>query len=506
MQWFHIRISLTKQLVSALGFLSWTIFVTNPDGKTSNTVSFTVNSSAAPVLTVTPTSVGPVGTGAGSTSFSVSNTGGGTMSYSAVSNATSWLTISSGASGGNSGTISVNYTANTGAQRSGTLTVTAVSGVTGSPATVTVIQAASGGDTTPPTLSSTTPVDNATGVAVGTNIILTFNEAVMAGSGHIEIHKSSDGSLDRSIAVTDTSQVTFSGSSVTVNPNNDLAANTNYYLILASGVIKDLAGNNYAGISSATVFNFTTSQASAGGFLASPLSYGVYSAGIMNSILDHSMVVNPNGRYPYKDPNSNLGLNGKIEGFDGEIASGAPKRTDVTCIRGTISLKPTPTSAAMTNTSGCGTGYASYDEHPGYDYSATFGNEVKAAAAGYVVNYGGQLCVLDGIATCSAWGFVGIDHQNGYVSQYGHLSTIYVTAGQWVTQGQVIGLSGDTGVKGHPHLHFEVLKLIPGHTNDYNISNYAVVDPYGWTGSTSASDDPIYSNVVYGILPAKLWQ
>ncbi|MBI3675181.1 MAG: Ig-like domain-containing protein [Proteobacteria bacterium] len=120
---------------------------------------------------------------------------------------------------------------------------------------------AAGGDTTPPTLTSTSPADNATGVAVGANITMTFSEAVKAGSGVIEIHRSSDGSLVASISVTDSSQVSFSGGTVTINPTSDLAASTDYYIVLASGVILDSAGNAYAGISSNSVFNFTTAAA-----------------------------------------------------------------------------------------------------------------------------------------------------------------------------------------------------------------------------------------------------
>ena len=52
-------------------------------------------------------------------------------------------------------------------------------------------------DTTAPTLTTTIPADNATGVAVGANLVLTFNEAVQAGSGFIEIRKASNGSPRR---------------------------------------------------------------------------------------------------------------------------------------------------------------------------------------------------------------------------------------------------------------------------------------------------------------------
>jgi hypothetical protein len=101
--------------------------------------SWTVTNSVAPVLSVSPTNT-PVSAAAGSTNFSVSNSGTGTLSYSAaVMSGSSWLSIASGATGGNSGTINVSYSANAGAQRSGTIQVTA-SGASGSPVTVTVTQ------------------------------------------------------------------------------------------------------------------------------------------------------------------------------------------------------------------------------------------------------------------------------------------------------------------------------------------------------------------------------
>jgi hypothetical protein len=78
---------------------------------------------------------------AGSTTFSVSNTGTGTMPWSASVISGSWLTITSGASGTDAGTINCNFTANTSASsRTATIRVTAT-GATGSPADVTVTQA-----------------------------------------------------------------------------------------------------------------------------------------------------------------------------------------------------------------------------------------------------------------------------------------------------------------------------------------------------------------------------
>lgn len=119
-------------------------------------------------------------------------------------------------------------------------------------------------DKTAPLLSSMTPADNATAVAVNSHLVLTFNEAVTAGSGNIVI-SNANGTVARTIAVTDTSQVSFSGNTVTINPSSDLAGSSGYYVNIASGVIKDLAGNGYAGISGSTALNFSTAAADRAG-------------------------------------------------------------------------------------------------------------------------------------------------------------------------------------------------------------------------------------------------
>jgi GH25 family lysozyme M1 (1,4-beta-N-acetylmuramidase) len=96
---------------------------------------------ASPTLSVTPTIASVSGT-AGSAIFNVNNTGGGTMNYSSsITSGADWLSITSGGSGGNNGTISVSYAPNTGAQRSGTIVVTA-NEASGSPVTLTLTQAA----------------------------------------------------------------------------------------------------------------------------------------------------------------------------------------------------------------------------------------------------------------------------------------------------------------------------------------------------------------------------
>src|SRR5262245_34062076 len=120
-------------------------------------------------------------------------------------------------------------------------------------------------DTAAPLLQRTSPADNATGVSVSANLGLAFSEAVRAGSGLIKIYKS-DGTLFKSIAANDTSQVTVdSVGRVTINPNVNLLAGTSFYVIVEQGAFEDLAGNDYAGLSSPTALNFTTAGTSGGG-------------------------------------------------------------------------------------------------------------------------------------------------------------------------------------------------------------------------------------------------
>lgn len=85
--------------------------------------------------------------------------------------------------------------------------------------------------------------------------------------------------------------------------------------------------------------------------------------------------------------------------------------------------------------------------HAGIDLAAPTGTPIVATAAGVVASadwYGGYgLCVT-------------VDHQNGYVTLYGHMSQIAVSAGQQVQPGQALGRVGSTGSSTGPHLHYEL--------------------------------------------------
>lgn len=113
-------------------------------------------------------------------------------------------------------------------------------------------------DTTAPTVSLTTPADDATGVSLTTSLSIEFSEPVTAVAGHaIKLRKLSDNSEILQYSVTDTSKVTVTGTTVSLE-NPGLADETTYYVEVEAGAFTDLSGNAFAGISGAAVWNFTT--------------------------------------------------------------------------------------------------------------------------------------------------------------------------------------------------------------------------------------------------------
>ncbi len=112
-------------------------------------------------------------------------------------------------------------------------------------------------DVTAPTLASANPADGAVGVGLDANLVLTFSENVVKGTGNIVIKHVSDGSVFATIDVA-SAQVSVSGTEVTLNPTSSFAFSTGYYVEVAAGVFEDAAGNDFAGISGADTLNFTS--------------------------------------------------------------------------------------------------------------------------------------------------------------------------------------------------------------------------------------------------------
>ncbi|MFZ4524196.1 MAG: Ig-like domain-containing protein [Chlorobium sp.] len=111
-------------------------------------------------------------------------------------------------------------------------------------------------DSFAPDLISANPVDGATGVAVGNDIVLTFSEAIQKGTGAIEIHSGSAvGTLVAHYDVATSSDLTIAGNMLTINPASDLAHGSHYFVTFDEGSVKDMAGNTFAGT---TMYDFMT--------------------------------------------------------------------------------------------------------------------------------------------------------------------------------------------------------------------------------------------------------
>ena len=111
-------------------------------------------------------------------------------------------------------------------------------------------------DVIPPVITLFTPADAAMSVPVGCDITLVFNENIQRGSGTIAIHYSSpEGNVVESYDGASSANLTISGNMLTINPTNDLAADTHYFVTLDEGSVEDLTGNGFAGT---TAYDFTT--------------------------------------------------------------------------------------------------------------------------------------------------------------------------------------------------------------------------------------------------------
>lgn len=96
--------------------------------------------------------------------------------------------------------------------------------------------------------------------------------------------------------------------------------------------------------------------------------------------------------------------------------------------------------------------------HMGVDIGASYGTNIYATKSGTV------------IVANLGWGggygnYVQLDHGNGNYTLYAHMSALAVSTGDYVSQGQVIGYCGSTGVSTGPHVHYEIWE------------NYARINP-----------------------------
>ena len=109
-----------------------------------------------------------------------------------------------------------------------------------------------------PPLLTTNPADDATGIAIDSNLTLVFGETVQKGaSGTITVHRSGDDSVVGAISVS-APEVVVAGDTVTVDPPFSLDYETEVYVLISAGAFKNSGMAGFAGISSKTEWSFTT--------------------------------------------------------------------------------------------------------------------------------------------------------------------------------------------------------------------------------------------------------
>lgn len=100
--------------------------------------------------------------------------------------------------------------------------------------------------------------------------------------------------------------------------------------------------------------------------------------------------------------------------------------------------------------------------HNGQDFDVPYGTDVYATGNGSVIESGYN---SGGFGNC-----IVIDHGYGFQTVYGHLSDIKVVKGQNVKRGDIIGISGSTGLSSGPHLHYQI-EQFGAHKNPINFFN-----------------------------------
>ena len=265
---------------------------------------------------------------------------------------------------------------------------------------------------------------------------------------------------------------------------------------------------------------YSASAAAAPQFLNFPVNgYGPYSPGLVATVLDHEVPHDlngdANGNLPFMQPSSKgpYGYSGAVLSFTGELFLAAPPaypsqnlgcypkaaNTHQTAVWGaTLTSMYFGTSSGVTG-GNCLDGVAlNYDNHPGYDYRTPGTLPVYSAA------YPGSIIFTKCIRTftnstasngCESYGAVAVDHSNGFVTQYLHMTKVYYGMAnngfnQPIDTTTVLGNVSNVGAPS-VHLHFEVLQrkaVAVDPNNYYSRKNYMIVDPYGYNTASFYGD------------------
>ena len=172
-------------------------------------------------------------------------------------------------------------------------------------------------DNANPTVSAFSPTDSQSGVSRTGDIVITFAENIDLATGNITIRStSSTGTAFETYNVaTNTTNLSVSGATLTINPSGTLSSSRTYYVVIDATAITDIAGNAYAGTSS---YNFATPivlDLNGDGVQYVDRSAGVTYDYAGNGIQQATAWVNPNdGILALQNPDSSLRI---VFGVDG---------------------------------------------------------------------------------------------------------------------------------------------------------------------------------------------
>jgi hypothetical protein len=110
-----------------------------------------------------------------------------------------------------------------------------------------------------PVITGTSPANGAISVSPDADLVATFSEAVVAGSGTIELWQSGGGSPIESFNAATSPLLSFAGSTLTIDPSANLAANSIYHVRITSGAVVDTSGGHaFTGITNSSTWSFST--------------------------------------------------------------------------------------------------------------------------------------------------------------------------------------------------------------------------------------------------------
>ena len=115
-------------------------------------------------------------------------------------------------------------------------------------------------DTTAPLANTFSPSDDSTTALVDSNLSVVFDENIQIGTGNIVIKYDANDTAVETFDVTSSDKIFISGTTLTINPTNNLDFNTKYYVEIEATAIKDTAStpNTYLGVTNKGDWDFTT--------------------------------------------------------------------------------------------------------------------------------------------------------------------------------------------------------------------------------------------------------